>query len=131
MERCFVLLTVRLNNNIIVSGKNIAVSHLLLHVCPSCHSNLNCKLQTRPEDHLTFSYLKPVCSVPCMKNLMRKVFIEILNANFIQLVLKLLFKAYHISKISGFGNYTVHILEYYVSYCVKTRIHWGKRQSLG
>ena len=63
-------------------------------VSPSCHSNLNCKLQTRPEDHLTFSYLRPVCSVPCMENLMLKVFIEILNAN-LQLVLKSLFKAYH------------------------------------
>ena len=60
---------------------------------------------------------------------MLKVFIEILNAN-LQLVLKSLFKAYHISKISVFGSYTVHVLEYYVSYCVKTRIHWGKRQSL-
>ena len=36
-----------------------------------------------------------------MKNLMLKVFIEILNA--IQLVLKSLFKAYHISKISVLG----------------------------
>ena len=63
---------------------------------------------------------------------MLKVFIEILNAN-LQLVLKSLFKAYHISiKISIFGSYTIHVLEYYVSYCVKTRIHWGKlkRQSL-
>ena len=34
-----------------------------------------------------------------------------------------------ISKISVFRNYTVHVLECYVSYCVKTRIHWGKRQS--
>ena len=64
-----------------------------------------------------------------MKNLMLKVFIEILNAN-LQLVLKSLFMTYHISKISVFGSYTVHVLEYYVSYCVKTRIHWGKRQSL-
>ena len=96
-------------------------------VSPSCHSNLNCKLQTRPEDHLTFSYLIPFCSVPCMKNLMLKVFIEILNAS-LQLVLKSLFKTYHINKISVFGSYTVHVLEYYVSYCVKTRIHWGKRQ---
>ena len=64
-----------------------------------------------------------------MKNLMLKVFIEILNAN-LQLVLKSLFKAYNISKISVFGSYTVHVLEYYVSYCVKTGIHWGKRQSL-
>ena len=40
------------------------------------------------------------------------------------------FKTYHINKISVFGSYTVHVLEYYVSYCVKTRIHWGKRQSL-
>ena len=65
-----------------------------------------------------------------MKNLMLKVFIEILNAN-LQLVLKSLFKTYHISKISVFGSYTVHVLEYYiVSYCVKTGIHWGKRRSL-
>ena len=66
-----------------------------------------------------------------MKNLMPKVFIEILNAN-LQLVLKSLFKAYHISKISVFGSYTVHVLEHYVhvSYCVKTRIPLGKRQSL-
>ena len=118
VESCFVLLNVRLNNNIIVSA-----------VSPSCHSNLNCKLQTRPEDHLTFSYLRPFCSVPCMKSLMLKIFIEILNAN-LQLVLKSLFKAYHISKISVFGSYTVHVLEYYVSYCTKTRIHWGKKQSL-
>ena len=60
---------------------------------------------------------------------MLKVLIEILNAN-LQLVLKSLFKAYHTSKISVLGSYTVHVLEYYVSYCVKTRIHWGKRQSL-
>ena len=64
-----------------------------------------------------------------MKNLMLKVFIEMLNAN-LQLVLKSLFKAYHISIISVFGSYTVHVLKYYVSYCVKTRIHCGKRQSL-
>ena len=64
-----------------------------------------------------------------MKNLMLKVFIEILNAN-LQLVLKSLFKTYHISKILVFGSYTVHVLEYYVSYCVKTGIHRGKRQSL-
>ena len=70
------LLSVRPNNNIIVSGKK-----------NSCYSNLNCKLQTRPEDHLTFSYLRPFCSVPCVKNLMLKVFIEILNTN-LQLVLK-------------------------------------------
>ena len=78
-----------------------------------------------------FLYLRPVCSVPCMKNLMLKVFIEILNSN-LQLVLKSLFKAYHILviKISVFGSYTVHVLKCYVSYCVKTRIHWGKRQSL-
>ena len=65
-----------------------------------------------------------------MKNLMLKVFIEILNAINLQVVLKSLFKAYHISKVSVFGSYAVHVLEYYVSYCVKTGIHWGKRQSL-
>ena len=120
------LLNVRLNNNnyYCYSGKSIAVSHL------SCHSNLNCTLQTRPEDHLTLSYLRPFCSVPCMKNLMLKVFIEILNAN-LQLVLKSLFKAYHISKISVFWSYTVHVLQYCVSYCVKTRIHWGKKAKSG
>ena len=41
-----------------------------------------------------------------MKNLMLKVFIEILNAN-LKLVLKSLFKTYHISKISVFGSYIV------------------------
>lgn len=128
MESCFMLLNVRLKNNITVSGKKNSCKSPTA-VSPSCHSNLNCKLQTRPEDHLTFSCLRPFCSVPCMKNLMLKVFIEILNAN-LQLVLKSLFKTYHISKISVFGSYTVHVLEYYVSYCVKTRIHWGKRQSL-
>ena len=53
---------------------------------------------------------------------MLKVFIEILNA-YLQLVLK----SY---KILVFGSYAVHVLKYYVSYCVKTRIHCGKRQSL-
>ena len=70
------LLNVRLNSNIIVSGKkNYCKSPTA--VSPSCHSNLNCKLQTRPEDYLTFSYLRPFCSVPWMKNLMLKVFIDI------------------------------------------------------
>ena len=72
----------------------------LLWVTYCCKPFLPFKLElqaantTRRRDHLTFSYLRPVCSVPCMENLMLKVFIEILNAN-LQLVLKSLFKAYH------------------------------------
>ena len=63
--------------------------------------------------------------------MLKLIFIEILNAN-LQLVLKSLFKTYQLSVKYQFLGATLynHVLEYYGSYCMKTRIHWGKKQSL-
>ena len=78
-----------------------------------------------PEDHLTLSYLRPVFSVPCMKKPDAKGLYWSFKCQFtVSIVLVLLKYQCLGATLYMFFN------EYYVSYCVKTRIHWGKRQSL-